>query len=70
MFKFTTKRETIYASLFNVARTFTRMLHIIFPELQGIRTWLLKQEFQDTVVIEPKKKDVSNELNCSLEILK
>ncbi|KAL5264155.1 hypothetical protein ACHWQZ_G005287 [Mnemiopsis leidyi] len=29
------------------------------PELQGIRTWLLKQEFQDTVVIEPKKKDIS-----------
>jgi len=29
------------------------------PELQGIRTFLLKQEFQDTVVIEPKKKDIS-----------
>jgi len=29
------------------------------PELQGIRTYLLKQEFQNTLVIEPKKKDIS-----------
>ena len=29
------------------------------PELQGVLTFLLKQEFQDKIIIEPKKKDVT-----------
>lgn len=30
------------------------------PELQGIRTWLLKKECQDAVVVQPKKKQISD----------